>query len=444
MDFLTQNILHYYNKPWFGGNCKRKPGFSCKSGGFFRFPIEKTAISWYLSRKNAIRFRGLRQQGEGAMGERPVYLLDIRRDFPSPQFTKVVLQPDMWRNGMAVRMPNHLGDAVMALPALGQLRKAVPADCALYCIIPPGQQALYRALPIVSGVLPLSRIHSGWSREDFVNLHRLRLGVGVLFNNSFRDALLMRLAGVPNLYGASARFRSFLLRKAFRFPPRPDGQPANLHHANRYLAIASALGAPEWDGKLPEFRLSPAADELSPAITALCEHPKLLTVASGAAYGAAKRWPSGNFHAVVARWVESGGIAVVLGSESERGIGDEVIDGLDPHKAVNLSGRTTLAELMQLLRHSAMTVANDSGVMHLSAALGRPGVAIFGPTDFTATGPIGANWRLLYEKQPCSPCFRRECPRGTQKCIRAITPEMVIAEMEGILDRRCPGRRPAE
>jgi len=378
------------------------------------------------------------------MGERPVHLLDIRRDFPSPQFNKVVLRPDVWRNGMVVRMPNHLGDAVMALPALGQLRKLIARDCALFCIIPPGQQALYRALPIVSGVLQLTRIHGGWSREDFVNLHRLRLGVGVLFNNSFRDALSMRLAGVSNLYGASARFRSFLLRRAFKFPPRPDGEPANIHHANRYLAIASALGAPEWDGQLPEFQLTPAVDELLPAITSLCEHPKLLTVASGAAYGAAKRWPSENFHAVVAHWVASGGVAVVLGSESEREIGDEVISGLDPRKAVNLSGRTTLAELMQLLRHSAMTVANDSGVMHLSAALGRPGVAIFGPTDFTATGPIGANWRLLYEKQPCSPCFRRECPNGSQRCIRAITPEVVIAEMEEIQNCRCPGLRLAD
>ena len=378
------------------------------------------------------------------MGEGPVHLLDIRRDFPSPQFRKVALRPDMWRNGMVVRMPNHLGDAVMALPALGQLRKVVPADCALYCIIPPGQQALYRALPIVSGVVSLSRIHSGWSREDFLNLHRLRLGVGVLFNNSFRDALSMRLAGVPNLYGAQARCRSFLLRRAFAFPPRPDGEPANIHHANRYLAIAAALGAPEWDGALPEFRITPAADELSPAIAALCEHPKLLTIASGAAYGAAKRWPSANFRAVAASWVESGGVVAVLGSESERGIGDEVIAGIDPRKAANLSGRTTLVELMHLLRCSAMTVANDSGVMHLSAALGRPGVAVFGPTDFTATGPIGANWRLLYEKQDCSPCFCRECPRGMQKCIRAITPEMVIAEMKEMEDSRRSALHPAD
>ena len=163
------------------------------------------------------------------------------------------------------------------------------------------------------------------------------------------------------------------------------------------------------------------------------EHPKLLTVASGAAYGAAKRWPSENFAAVARHWVEAGGIVAVLGSGAERKIGDEVVEGLDPRKAYNLSGGTSLIELMHLLRSSAMTVANDSGIMHLAAALGRPGVAVFGPTDFTATGPISPNWRLLYEKIECSPCFRRECREGHRRCIRAITPGMVIAEIDDLL-----------
>ena len=375
------------------------------------------------------------------MGGRPVHLLDIRREFPSPRFDQVVLRPDMWRNGMAVRMPNHLGDAVMALPAVEQLRKFIPPQCALYCIAPAGQRALYRALPFVDDIIPLSRIHSRWTSEELILLHQLRLGVGVLFNNSFRDALMMRLAGVSNLYGAKARCRSFLLRKSFKFPIRPDGEPANIHHANRYLAIASALGAPEWDGKLPEFRITPAADELSPAVTALCEHPMLLTLASGAAYGAAKRWPSANFRAIASYWVNAGGVAAVLGAKSEADIGDEVIAGLDPRKTVNLSGKTSLVELMHLLRYSAITVANDSGVMHLASALGRPGIAVFGPTDYTATGPIGANWHLLYDKMPCSPCFRRECKDRHQECIRAITPQMVICEIQEILRGRYPGLR---
>jgi heptosyltransferase-2 len=123
----------------------------------------------------------------------------------------------------------------------------------------------------------------------------------------------------------------------------------------------------------------------------------------------------------------------VLGTESEREIGDEVINGLNQRKVYNLSGQTPLIALMHLLKHSAITVANDSGIMHLSAALGRPGVAIFGSTDYTATGPIGTSWRLLYEKQPCSPCFGRICKRNDQLCIRNITPEMVIEQIDEIV-----------
>ena len=180
------------------------------------------------------------------------------------------------------------------------------------------------------------------------------------------------------------------------------------------------------------YRLRHAVNELAPEITAFCEHPRMLTVASGAAYGAAKRWPGESFREVAGAWVECGGIVGVLGSALERAVGEEVISGLRKDRAFNLSGRTGLAELMHLLACSALTVANDSGIMHLSAALGRPGVAVFGPTDFTATGPISRRWSLLFDKVECAPCFRRECPNGNARCIRRVTPEMVIAEMRRI------------
>ena len=361
-----------------------------------------------------------------------VHHLYLLHDYPAPEFPRLTIPQEAWRNGLVLRMPNHLGDAVMALPALGMLRRIVPEYCSLQVVAPAGQRALYGSLPDVDGFLPLAKIHSGWSFEEILSLRQQRLGVGVLFNNSFRDALTMRLAGVPRLYGAAARCRSRLLAYSFHFPPREDRQLAKMHQTNKCLSIASALGAPRWDGSLPEFRLKPAVNELAPEITAFCEHPRMLTVASGAAYGAAKRWPAESFRKVAAAWVEAGGIVVVLGSTSERPIGDEVIAGLRRDRAFNLSGRTGLADLMHLLANSVLTVANDSGIMHLSAALGRPGIAVFGPTDYTATGPISRKWSLLFDKVECAPCFRRECPKGDARCIRRITAEMVIAEMRRI------------
>ncbi len=361
-----------------------------------------------------------------------VHHLDLLHDYPAPEFPVMTIPREAWRNGLVLRMPNHLGDAVMALPALQMLRRIVPEYCSLQVIAPVGQRALYGSLPDVDVFLPLAEIHRGWSIEELLSLRQQRLGIGVLFNNSLRDALLMRLAGVPRLFGAAARGRSPLLARSFRFPPRRDRQLAEIHQTNKCLAIASALGAPRWDGSLPVFRLRPAVNELAPEITAFCEHPRMLTVASGAAYGAAKRWPGESFREVAGAWVEGGGIVVVLGSASERAVGNEVISGLRRDRAFNLSGKTGLAELMHLLAGSVLTVANDSGIMHLSAALGRPGVAIFGPTDYTATGPISSKWSLLFDKVECAPCFRRECPQGEARCIRRVTPGMVIAEMRRI------------
>ncbi len=366
------------------------------------------------------------------MSETPVHFLDVLKEYPAPEFPVKTIPPESWKNGMVVRMPNHLGDAVMALPALAGLRKIVPRNCALYVICPNSHRAFYRSLPMVDGILGLANLHSSWSRSEKRNLYRMRMGVGVLFNNSFRDAFLMRTSGVRVLFGASARCRSWLLRRSFEFPPRPKHQPANLHHANRYLAIARALGAPAWDGKLPEFRILPPVDELSPVITALCEHPRLMTLGSGAAYGAAKRWPAESYRKVAEHWIARGGVAAVLGSAEEMKIGEEIVAGLDPRKIFNLSGKTSMPELMHLLANSAVTIANDSGIMHLSAAFDRPGIAIFGPTDYTATGPICPNWHLFYLRNACphSPCFCRVCPQNRQACIKAITPEMVISELD--------------
>ncbi len=408
----------------------------------FPSPIEKKATMVYFKRLKEISVslpggagaRGKRKKDDDmAAQEEYVHFLDIRKDFPAGSFPVEPVPERAWRNGLVVRMPNHLGDAVMALPALSVLRKIVPEICALYVIAPRSQQPLYGSLPIVDGVVELKQSHRLWRWREFRRLRQLRFGVGVLFNNSFRDALLMRLAGVGTLYGAAARWRSLLLKRAFRFPARPKRKLALSHQANKLLAMARAMGAPEWDGKMPVFRLRPAVDELRPGITAICDHPKLMTIASGAAYGAAKRWPSENFRQVAEAWIARGGIVAVLGAGSERIIGTEVVAGLSGQKAFNLCGRTQLADLMHLLKSSVVTVANDSGVMHLAAALGTPGVAVFGPTDYTATGPIASNWRLLYRKIECAPCFRRECPRGENRCIRQITPEMVIAEVDDLL-----------
>lgn len=354
--------------------------------------------------------------------------LDITKEYPAPEYDKITGLPDL-RNGVAVRMPNHLGDAMMAMPALMQLKEMLPQEYALFVIAPASQKKLYSSLKFVSGFIKLDAPHKIWSISTIKEIKRMRLGLGILFNNSFRDAVMLKFAGIPKLAGSDRRMRKLILDYAFSYPPRPEKRAAEIHQANRLLQMVYALGAPEWKGNLPNFSLPPAA-EVSKTAFAICQHPKVLTVAPGAAYGAAKRWPAMYFQKVCRYWIDNGGFVVIVGTPSEQKIATEVASGFDSKSCIDLCGKTQLDELMLIISSSQAVVANDSGIMHLGAALGKPGVAVFGPTDHTATGPVSPKWKLVITEEKCGPCFKRVCPRNNPVCMLNISPDEVIAALK--------------
>jgi len=352
----------------------------------------------------------------------------------APTFPVRHLNTKKIKDGIIVRVPNWLGDIVMTLPALMELKKILPEYCGLFVICSPSATDLMESLPMIDYVVPLEKVHHNWSSNDLQRVIQLRPGAGILFNNSLRDAVFMRLAGVKSLYGAQARGRSMLLKRSFAFPPRCSKRLNHLHHANKYLSIVKALGASEWNGDLPEFKIKYGLHQSSPEVRAICSHPSLMTIAGGAAYGGSKRWSSKNFKEVANWWIKEGGIVAVLGTGKEEDIADNIIEGLPPEKAYNMAGQTDMCELMHLLLNSKICVANDSGIMHLSAVLGKPGIAIFGPTDYSATGPISNYWRVIYDKISCSPCFKRECPYGHSECMKLCSPIKVVKKIQEILN----------
>ena len=354
--------------------------------------------------------------------------LDITKEYPAPEYPKITSAVEL-RNGVVVRMPNHLGDTVMALPALVQLRKMLPSEFALTVVAPAYQKELFLALEdIVDSFIPLASQHKAWSLKEIKEVKKMHFGLGVLFNNSFRDALMLRLAGVPALAGSDRRMRKLLLTYAFAYPPRPEARAAEVHQANRLLEMVYALGAPKWDGTLPQFKsLSP--EKCSADIADACKQSKLLTVSPGAAYGAAKRWPVSHFKQVCQHWIDEGGFVAIVGTPSEKAIAQELSANISPQSHIDLCGKTKLDELMTLIKSSAAVLANDSGIMHLGAALGKPGVAVFGPTDHTATGPISPLWKLVITEEKCGPCFKRVCPKNNPLCMLNITPGEVISAL---------------
>ena len=340
-------------------------------------------------------------------------------------FPRIDIPLSAWRDGLVVRTPNWLGDAVMAVPALVQMKKIIPASCGLFVVVPPALKTLFESMEFIDEVITLHKAHAAWTKRDVHNVFKLRAGIGLLQNNSLRDTIYFRAARIPKLYGAAKRGRSLLLTKSFAFPKIRKGKLNKLHHAGRYLSMAYALGAPEWQGELPEF--TPAKEpELFPAeVAEVLKYDKLLVIAPGAAYGEAKRWPAENFRAVCSDWLDNGGTAAVIGTSAEKNAADEVCRGLPKNKTANLAGKTDLADILEILKHAEICIANDSGIMHLSAVLGGRGAAVFGSTDPTSTSPVSVKWKILFERQECAPCFRRECPYGHYKCLKAVTPDMV-------------------
>lgn len=354
---------------------------------------------------------------------------------PPPRFPRTPIPDKSFGDGLIVRSPNWLGDAVMTLPALKQLRTILPAHAGLFVACPVGLVPLFRALPIVDVVQPLNDPHAFPNRRERILIRSLHAGAGVLFNNSFRDALALRLLGVKLLYGAKARNRSWLLKTSWPFEKRRDFVLNHPHQASKYLAMADALGAAEWDGTMPEMTPHAVPARRTDNFFTLLENPEILALAPGAAYGDAKRWAPEHFRAVASAWLERfpGGIVIALGGKAEKAGADEAVAGLDRDRAFNFAGQTNLDELMVLLARAKMCLANDSGAMHLAAALGTPGVAIFGSTDPAATAPVSKKWRILYEKQSCSPCFKRDCPFGTKACFAPLSPADAVACMEQLL-----------
>ena len=339
---------------------------------------------------------------------------------PSFKVTNV-FRPELLKDGLLIRTPNWLGDAVMTFPAMYQLKKALPRECGLFVLCPAGLAGIYKAMPIVDFVLPLEDVHAFPTKFEMASIMNLQPGLAVVFNNSLRDVLSLKLAFVPRVYGASARFRSVFLSRSFRFPPRLDRTLNKPHHAAKYLSMAYALGAPEWRGDYPEINPAKEKELIKPEIQKILASDKLLSVAAGAAYGDSKRWSSENFNKVCRYWIEEqGGSIVCLGSGKERSIGEKVVESLDPDRAFNACGSSDMDELVMILKKSSLCIANDSGVMHLAASLGVPGIAVFGSTDPSATAPVSPLWKVLFKKQECSPCFKRTCPLGNSKCMSAV------------------------
>lgn len=350
--------------------------------------------------------------------------------FYSPTIKTLPLTPVSrsidWRNGVLLRGTNWLGDALMTLPATYQLKQLMPANCRLVAFSPAGLAKLWKACPWIDDVVSFPGKHP--DKQAIQAVRQMDLGLAVVFPNSFASAWDVRKTGIPRRLGRRGRWRSFLLTDTIPEWKRSQGS-AEFHQLSYYLQLVGSLGNITWKTDCPPLTCNHSlAEKLG-----MSRDENWLALAPGAAFGPAKQWPDEAF-AAVARWHSArGGKIVIVGTAKERPNAAVIMN--DCPGALDLTGKTSLDELMAVLGTVKAVVANDSGAMHLAAALGTPGVAIFGSTDPVATGPIGRPWQLFVPDIACRPCFKRICPRpeGQQyACLRQTSAEQVIAALKDL------------
>ena len=315
-----------------------------------------------------------------------------------------------------VRSPNWLGDAVMALPAVRNL-KTMLGDEMLAVAAPENLAALWLRCPFVDQVIALEKPKSLPTTVKQLRSGKFRSAV--LFPNSLRAAAEVWRAGIPQRIGYARGGRGLLLTHPI---PAPGRNPARLHQRFYYLDLITAIGGPS-DASLPKLRKDPTIVAGWRGL--------VLAICPGAEYGPAKRWPVENFVAVARHFIATRNAKIILlGAPGDVPIAEEFARQLP--EVDNRVGKTSLDQFMSGLVSARLVLCNDSGAMHVASALGVPTLAIFGSTEPQLTGPMGTRTRALRHHVPCSPCFLRECPIDFA-CMKSITPEMAIAAAEVLL-----------
>jgi heptosyltransferase-2 len=329
---------------------------------------------------------------------------------------------------LLVVAPSWVGDAVLAQPLFKRLHER-HRELTLDVLAPPWTCALFARMPEVHAA-----VDSPFSHGEFALRRRYALGrslasghydQAIVLPNSFKSALIPFFAAIPRRTGFVGEARWGLLNDARRL----DTQVLPLM-AERFALLAENAGDPV---KRPlaaaQLNVDDAQRKATLAKLGLAPHRPVAVLCPGAEYGPAKRWPP-NYFSELARKLSAAGLDVWLaGSAKDAAIGDEIARGCG-NTCINLCGKSTLAEAIDLLSCAALIVSNDSGLMHVAAALDKPLIAIYGSSSPAFTPPLSARARIVRLDLPCSPCFERVCPLGHFNCMLQLTPEQVLKQID--------------
>ena len=326
--------------------------------------------------------------------------------------------------------PNWIGDALLAQPLFARLRQKFPGST-VDALAPGWTAPVLRRMPEIAGVIDAPFAHGELAIGARWNLARgLReraYDEAIVLPNTLKSALIPFFAGIPLRTGFVGELRHGLLNRMHKLDER-----ALPLMAERYAQLAEEPGSPP-QRPLPEVKLRVDPVNLASALArlALSRDKPVVAFCPGAEYGPAKRWPASHFAELATKLAAQGRTVWLFGSDKDREIGEEIVR-LSRGTAVNLCGETDLASAIDLLSLAEVVVSNDSGLMHVAAAVGRPVVALYGSSSPEHTPPLSRTHRIVRTGIDCSPCYARECPLGHFKCMNELTPARVLQEIRPV------------
>lgn len=311
----------------------------------------------------------------------------------------------------------------MAQSLFLSLKQQNPA-CQIDVLAPAWSLGLLQRMPEVrQGItMPLGHGQFGFKmrRELGMQLRTVGYEQAIVLPNSWKSALIPWFAKIPQRTGFLGELRWGLLNDSRRL----DKQQLRMT-VQRFVALANGDTAYY---PLPKLAITVAQQQQVIAKFQLTDLHEVLALCPGAEYGPAKQWPAEHFAAVALQYIQKGKPVWLLGSAKDQTIA-AAINAASGNQCVDFTGKTDLTEAIDLLSLSSNVISNDSGLMHVAAALGKKLIALYGSSDPTFTPPLNADAKILCLNLPCAPCFKRECPLGHTHCLTQLSPGRVLAEL---------------
>ncbi|HAY27089.1 MAG TPA: lipopolysaccharide heptosyltransferase II, partial [Candidatus Accumulibacter sp.] len=328
---------------------------------------------------------------------------------------------------VVVVAPSWIGDSVLAQPLFIRLHERIPG-LQLDALVPRWVAPVLERMPEIHRIIDSPFAHGDLSLRTRHRIARELARGGYqrayVLPNSLKSALIPFFADIPERIGFIGETRYGLINRRHTLDKKRLPQMAE-----RFAQLAEPPGAPlPRPLPRPRLRASPAQRIEALAALGVSLPAKLAVFCPGAEYGPAKRWPARHFAALAAALAQHGHAVWLLGSAKDRPVGEEILDHAPPGSLpLNLCGATTLAQAIDLISAASLVVCNDSGLMHVAAALDRHVVAVYGSSSPDFTPPLSEKATIISLNLACSPCFERQCPLDHLNCLQQLEPQRVLA-----------------